>query len=58
MLFRSPELLRARATQLFDWIADGRLRIRIGGEYPLADAAKAHADIESRKTTGKPLLIP
>ena len=54
----TPDLLRARTAQLFDWIADGRLRIRIGGEYPLADAAKAHADMESRKTTGKLLLVP
>ena len=52
----TPELLRARTAQLFDWIADGRLRI--GGEYPLADAAQAHADMESRKTTGKLLLVP
>ena len=54
----TPELLRARTAQLFDWIAEGKLRIRIGGEYPLADAAKAHADMESRKTTGKLLLVP
>ena len=54
----TPDLLRARTAQLFDWIADGRLRIRIGGEYPLADAAKAHADMESRRTTGKLLLVP
>ncbi|PTQ12404.1 alcohol dehydrogenase [Sphingomonas oleivorans] len=53
-----PELLRARSAQLFDWIADGKLKIRIGGEYPLADAAKAHADMESRKTSGKLLLVP
>jgi NADPH2:quinone reductase len=43
---------------LFDWIMDGRLRIRNGGEYPLADAAQAHADMESRKTTGKLVLVP
>jgi NADPH2:quinone reductase len=54
----TPELLRARTAQLFDWIADGRLRIRIGGEYALADAAQAHADMKSRKTTGKLLLVP
>jgi NADPH2:quinone reductase len=54
----TPELLRARSAQLFDWITEGKLRVRIGGEYPLADAAKAHADIESRKTTGKLLLVP
>jgi NADPH:quinone reductase len=54
----TPALLRARAGQLFDWIAEGRLKVRIGGEYPLADAAKAHADMESRKTSGKLLLVP
>lgn len=54
----TPELLRARSRQLFDWIADGSLKVTIGGIYPLADAAKAHADMESRATTGKLLLIP
>jgi NADPH:quinone reductase len=54
----TPELLRARSAQLFDWIAEGKLRVRIGGEYPLAAAARAHADMESRKTTGKLLLVP
>jgi NADPH2:quinone reductase len=54
----TPELLRARSAQLFDWITQGKLRIRIGGEYPLANAAKAHADMESRKTMGKLLLVP
>ena len=54
----TPQLLRTRSAQLFDWIVEGKLKIRIGGEYPLADAAKAHADMESRATTGKLLLIP
>ena len=54
----TPELLRARAAQLFDWIMEGKLKVRIGGEYPLANAARAHADMESRKTTGKLLLVP
>ncbi|RVC79615.1 quinone oxidoreductase [Mesorhizobium sp. M4A.F.Ca.ET.022.05.2.1] len=55
---RTPELLRTRSARLFDWIIDGKLKIRIGGEYPLAEAANAHADMESRMTTGKLLLIP
>nr|WP_292099664.1 zinc-binding dehydrogenase [Mesorhizobium sp.] len=55
---RTPELLRSRSARLFDWIIDGKLKIRIGGEYPLAEAANAHADMESRMTTGKLLLIP
>jgi NADPH:quinone reductase len=54
----TPELLRARSARLFDWIIEGKLKIRIGGEYVLADAARAHADMESRATTGKLLLIP
>ena len=54
----TPELLRARAARLFDWIVAGDLTVQIGGVYPLAEAARAHADMESRKTTGKLLLIP
>jgi NADPH2:quinone reductase len=54
----TPELLRARAGKLFDWIVKGDLKVRIGGIYPLAEAAQAHADMESRATTGKLLLIP
>jgi NADPH2:quinone reductase len=47
-----------RAGQLFEWIAAGELDVRIGGEYPLADAGKAHGDLAARRTTGKLLLIP
>lgn len=54
----TPDLLRARAARLFDWIAEGRLDVRIGGTYPLNEAARAHSDMESRKTTGKLLLLP
>jgi len=38
------------------WLADGRLRIRIGARFPLAEAAQAHALVESRASTGKVLL--
>ena len=54
----TPDLLRKRTAQLFDWIADGMLKIDIGATYPLSETAQAHADIESRKTTGKLLLLP
>nr|WP_292423465.1 zinc-binding dehydrogenase [Mesorhizobium sp.] len=54
----TPALLRARTSLLFDWIVKGNLKMRIGGVYPLAEAARAHADMESRATTGKLLLIP
>jgi NADPH2:quinone reductase len=54
----TPELLRVHSRQLFDWIEGGALKINIGGTYALNDAAKAHDDMESRRTTGKLLLIP
>jgi NADPH:quinone reductase len=54
----TPTLLRTHSAQLFDWIAGGDLKVRIGGIYPLAEASQAHADMESRTTTGKLLLIP
>lgn len=54
----TPQLLRARAARLFDWIATGQLKVRIGGTYPLVQAAQAHVDMESRITTGKLLLLP
>ncbi|MFF4402244.1 quinone oxidoreductase family protein [Streptomyces sp. NPDC001480] len=55
---RTPEELKARTAELFTLVERGELVVRIGGRYPLAEAAKAHADIESRTTTGKLLLIP
>ncbi|QDL68547.1 quinone oxidoreductase [Streptomyces malaysiensis subsp. malaysiensis] len=55
---RTPEELRARTAELFALVERGELIVRIGGRYPLAEAAKAHADIESRTTTGKLLLFP
>lgn len=47
-----------RAGDLFSWIAAGVLDVRVGGEYPLADAARAHEELAARRTTGKLLLIP
>ncbi len=39
-------------------IANSALKVRIGHEYKLADAAQAQRDLEARKTTGKVILIP
>ncbi|WP_413806640.1 quinone oxidoreductase family protein [Streptomyces sp. OE57] len=55
---RTPEELASRAAELFALVESGELVVRIGGRYPLAEAARAHADIESRTTTGKLLLFP
>jgi NADPH:quinone reductase len=50
--------LLGRAEDLFSWVARGQLDVRIGGEYPLADAARAQEDLAARRTTGKLLLVP
>ena len=50
------EELLWRAGDVLQWIDRGKLKIRIGGVYPLADAAAAHRDLEGRRTTGKLLL--
>jgi NADPH2:quinone reductase len=52
------EELLGRTADLFGWIAAGRLSVRIGGRYPLAEAASAHGDLAARRTTGKLLLLP
>ena len=53
-----PAELRWRSSEVFEWIADGQLRVNIYKTYDLEDAASAHRDLESRKTTGKLLLKP
>jgi NADPH2:quinone reductase len=52
------EELLARTSALFSMIAEGKLKVRIAKTYPLADAAQAHRDMETRKMAGKLLLIP
>ena len=50
--------LDARASDLFGWIRDGKLRLRMEHDFPLKDAARAQEALAGRKTTGKVLLIP
>ncbi len=50
--------LVARTGALFAMIADGKLKVRIAKKYPLAEAAHAHHDLESRTLVGKLLLVP
>ncbi len=52
------EELLWRASDVLGAAARGELTVRIGGRYPLADAAQAHEDLAGRRTTGKLLLIP
>jgi NADPH2:quinone reductase len=50
------EELDWRANDVLNWIAQGKLKLHIHKVYPFSDAAQAHNDLESRKTTGKLLL--
>lgn len=52
------EDLEWRAGDVLGWVAGGKLKLRIEHVYPLADAARAQTDLESRRTTGKLLLEP
>jgi len=54
----TPEELKWRAGDVLGWVASGKLRLKIDGEYPLEQAGRAHEDLASRRTSGKLLLIP
>lgn len=47
-----------RAGDLFNWIETGKLDVKIGKVFRLADAAQAHRELESRRSVGKILLVP
>jgi NADPH2:quinone reductase len=55
---QDPHELRQRASQLFDVLASGVVKIEIGATYKLADAARAQADLQARKTSGTNILVP
>jgi len=52
------EDLLTAARELFAVVKSGAVKIRINQTYPLREAARAHADLESRKTTGSSILPP
>ncbi|HHT7190327.1 TPA: quinone oxidoreductase family protein [Bacillus cereus] len=54
----SYEERKERSSQLFKWIANGEVTIASPTTFPLQDGARAHELLESRKSTGKILLIP
>jgi NADPH2:quinone reductase len=53
---RTRTELERRVQDVFGWVKDGKLRVRIGHRYKLEEAAQAHIDLQARKTTGKVLL--
>jgi NADPH2:quinone reductase len=52
----SREELMRRASDVFDWVSKGEVKVRAEHDYPLASVAQAHMDLAERKTTGKILL--
>jgi NADPH2:quinone reductase len=52
----NPDELAWRSADIFRWIGEAKLRLRIDREYPLSEAAQSHRDMEARQTTGKLLL--
>jgi NADPH2:quinone reductase len=52
------EDLEAMAAELFEMVGSGKIKIEIHQRFPLADAAQAHIALESRRTTGKTILLP
>ena len=50
------QLLEENSADLFDAVGSGKVKIHVNQTYPLRDAAKAHRDLEARKTTGSTIL--
>lgn len=55
---RTPDEFAWRAGETLDAIADGSITVTVGGHYPLAEAHRAHEDLQSRRTTGSIVLLP
>ncbi len=55
---RTSDEFAWRAGELMDVIADGSVTITVGGHYPLAEAYRAHEDLQGRRTTGSVVLLP
>ncbi|MGQ3381859.1 quinone oxidoreductase family protein [Glutamicibacter sp. TV12E] len=54
----SEQEMHWRFGDMVGWVATGKIDVRIGAQYPLAEAGAAHAALESRATTGKVILLP
>ena len=54
----SREASQAMADELFQMVTSGQVKVPVERRYPLADASRAHRDLESRTTTGAGVLVP
>jgi NADPH2:quinone reductase len=50
--------LESMAADLFQMVSSGKVKIEINQRFPLAEAARAHTELEARRTTGKTILLP
>jgi NADPH:quinone reductase len=57
-IMRKPELLQPSLVELLTYLGEGKLKLTIGGVYPLEEAANVHRLLQSRKTKGKLILEP
>ncbi|MBY0146126.1 NADPH:quinone oxidoreductase family protein [Neobacillus niacini] len=57
-IMRKPELLQPSLVELLSYLGEGKLKLTIGGVFPLDEAANVHRLLQSRKTTGKLILEP
>jgi NADPH2:quinone reductase len=54
----SDEELQANTADFFEIVGSGAVKIKVNQTYALANAAKAHRDLEGRTTTGSTVLLP
>ncbi|MGF1473632.1 MAG: zinc-binding alcohol dehydrogenase family protein [Rubrobacteraceae bacterium] len=57
-IMNRPDLFAPSLEEMLGWLSTGDLKLTVGGTYPLEEAARAHDDLENRRTTGKLLLNP
>lgn len=57
-IMRKPELLQYSLVELLTYLGEGKLKLTIGGVFPLEEATNVHVLLQSRKTIGKLILEP
>jgi NADPH:quinone reductase len=57
-IMKMPELLHASMKELLGYLAEGKLKLTVGGIYPLEEASYVHEQMQGRKTSGKLILTP
>jgi NADPH2:quinone reductase len=58
LVVQRPDLIKAMTADLLGAVASGELEVVIGNTYPLSEVARAHTDMQERRTSGKQLLDP